>query len=124
MEDLPYLSGGEQTTINSTITELFPALAFNSGVHPRTADELEEFIKGVDLSSNGASKSFVNSSNIESAKEELQLNEQYIKLKEDKAYMESGLKELRKFNNAKIQMAVALLNERGRRIISGEQNFA
>jgi hypothetical protein len=69
MEDLPYLSGGEQTTINSTITELFPALAFNSGVHPRTADELEEFIKGVDLSSNGASKSFVNSSNIESAKE-------------------------------------------------------
>ncbi len=69
MADLPYLSGGEQTTINSTITELFPALAFNSGVHPRTADELEEFIKGVDLSSNGASKSFVNSSNIESAKE-------------------------------------------------------
>ena len=69
MTDLPYLSGGEQTTINSTITELFPALAFNSGVHPRTADELEEFVKGVDLSSNGASKSFVNSSNIESAKE-------------------------------------------------------
>ena len=69
MADLPYLSGGEQTTINSTITELFPALAFNSGVHPRTADELEEFVKGVDLSSNGASKSFVNSSNVESAKE-------------------------------------------------------
>ena len=61
---------------------------------------------------------------IESAKEELQLNEQYIKLKEDKTYMESGLKELRKFNNAKIQLAVALLNERGRRLASGEQNFA
>ena len=69
MVDLPYLSGGEQTTINSTITELFPALAFNSGVHPKTADELEEFIKGVDLKSNGARKSFVNDSNIESAKE-------------------------------------------------------
>ncbi len=69
MADLPYLSGGEQTTINSTITELFPALAFNSGVHPKTADELEEFVKGLDLTSNGARKSFVNDSNIESAKE-------------------------------------------------------
>ena len=69
MADLPYLSGGEQTTINSTITELFPALAFNSGSHPKTADELEEFIKGLDLTSNGAKKSFVNNSNIESAKE-------------------------------------------------------
>jgi len=69
MADLPYLSGGEQTTINSTITELFPALAFNSGSHPKTADELEEFIKGLDLTSNGARKSFVNNSNIESAKE-------------------------------------------------------
>ena len=69
MADLPYLSGGEQTTINSTITELFPALAFNSGAHPRTADEMEEFVNGLDLSSNGARKSFVNTSNIESAKE-------------------------------------------------------
>lgn len=69
MADLPYLSGGEQTTINSTITELFPALAFNSGAHPRTADEMEEFINNLDLSSNGASKAFVNSSNVESAKE-------------------------------------------------------
>jgi hypothetical protein len=69
MADLPYLSGGEQTTINSTITELFPALAFNSGAHPRNADEMEEFINNLDLSSNGASKAFVNSSNVESAKE-------------------------------------------------------
>ena len=69
MVDLPYLSGGEQTTINSTITELFPALAFNSGAHPSTADEMEEFINNLDLSSNGASKAFVNTSNIESAKE-------------------------------------------------------
>jgi len=69
MTNLPYLSGGEQTTINSTITELFPALAFNSGVHPKSASELEEFIKNIDLSSNGASKSFVNVKNIKSAKE-------------------------------------------------------
>ena len=68
-DNLPYLSGGEQTTINSTITELFPALAFNSGAHPRTASELEEFIRGLDLNQNGAKKSFVNDSNIESAKE-------------------------------------------------------
>lgn len=69
MPILPFLSGGEQTTINSTITELFPALAFNSGSHPTTADALEQLIISLDLSSNGASKSFVNSSNIESAKE-------------------------------------------------------
>ena len=69
MADLPYLSGGEQTTINSTITELFPALAFNSGARPSTADEMEEFINNLDLSSNGASKAFVNNSNVESAKE-------------------------------------------------------
>tara|TARA_R100001163_G_C5032062_1_gene172015 strand:- start:55 stop:1155 length:1101 start_codon:yes stop_codon:yes gene_type:complete len=68
-DSLPYLSGGEQTTINSTITELFPALAFNSGVHPKNADDLEDFVANLDLNSNGASKSFVNNSNIESGKE-------------------------------------------------------
>jgi hypothetical protein len=30
-DNLPYLSGGEQTTINSTITELFQA-RFESGI--------------------------------------------------------------------------------------------
>ena len=69
MNDLPYLSGGEQTTINSTITELFPALAFNSGVHPKNANDMETFIKELTLTENGAKKSFVNNSNIESAKE-------------------------------------------------------
>ena len=48
---------------------------FNSGMMmrdqwmPKTADELEEFIQGLDLKSNGAKKSFVNDGNIESAKE-------------------------------------------------------
>ena len=69
MTDLPYLSGGEQTTINSTITELFPALAFNSGIRPKNADDMENFVKGLTLTENGAKKSFVNDSNIESAKE-------------------------------------------------------
>ena len=39
-----YLVGGEQTTINSTITELFPALAFNGSKKPFTADSMYEFI--------------------------------------------------------------------------------
>ena len=72
MATIKYLSGGEQTTINSTITELFPALAFNTGSDIKTADQMQEFISKIDLSSqynNAARKSFVNDSNIESAKE-------------------------------------------------------
>ena len=41
---MQYLSGGEQTTINSTITELFPALAFNTGMKFNNATDLEEYI--------------------------------------------------------------------------------
>ena len=41
---MQYLSGGEQTTINSTVTELFPALAFNTGMKFNNADDLEEYI--------------------------------------------------------------------------------
>lgn len=62
-----YLSGGEQTTINSTITELFPALAFNTGTSINNAEVMQEFISDLDLYSNGAKKTFVNDSNIESA---------------------------------------------------------
>ena len=69
MADIQYLTGGEQTTINSTITELFPALAFNTESNVQTADEMQEFISNIDLNSNGAQKSFVNNANIESAKE-------------------------------------------------------
>ena len=39
-----YLEGGEQTTINSTITELFPALAFNAGKKPFTSDSMYDFV--------------------------------------------------------------------------------
>ena len=69
MADIQYLSGGEQTTINSTITELFPALAFNTGTRISSADQMQEFISGINLNDNGARKSFVNAGNIESAKE-------------------------------------------------------
>ena len=69
MADIQYLSGGEQTTINSTITELFPALAFNTGTQISSADQMQKFISGINLNDNGARKSFVNAGNIESAKE-------------------------------------------------------
>ena len=69
MVDIKYLSGGEQTTINSTITELFPALAFNTNTNIQTADQMQEFISKINLNDNGARKSFVNSGNIESAEE-------------------------------------------------------
>ena len=42
MATITYLSGGEQTTINSTITELFPALAFNTGSVIQTAEQMQE----------------------------------------------------------------------------------
>ncbi len=62
-----YLSGGEQTTINSTITELFPALAFNTGTTVTSAVGMQQFISSLDMDSNGAKKTFVNASNITAA---------------------------------------------------------
>ena len=38
-ESIKYLSGGEQTTINATITELFPAIAFLNGINPSLSTE-------------------------------------------------------------------------------------
>ena len=58
-----YLSGGEQTTVNSTITELFPSLWFNNNSRPpRTTDELSNFINKVNLNSPNSKKTFVASS--------------------------------------------------------------
>lgn len=67
-EGVTYLSGGEQTTINATITELFPALAFNTGTMPSNGGEMETFINDLNLNSGSAKTAFVNSANIESAK--------------------------------------------------------
>jgi len=39
-----FLTGGEQTTINATITELFPALAFNTGNNPKTPEEMRQLV--------------------------------------------------------------------------------
>ena len=36
-----FLEGGKQTTINSTITELFPTLAFNNNQSPNSAEKMQ-----------------------------------------------------------------------------------
>lgn len=64
-----YLSGGQQTTVNSTITELFPALCFNNGYNPKTPEDLENFINGLDLESPKSKKTFVTPSNLKAGKE-------------------------------------------------------
>jgi len=64
-----YLSGGDQTTINSTITELFPSLWFNNNTRaPKSTSELSEFIKKVDVNGIKSKKCFVKDSNKEAAK--------------------------------------------------------
>lgn len=64
---IKYLTGGEQTTINSTITELFPALAFNNGASPSTPEAMEKFVTGLNLNSKNSKKTFVNNHNAASA---------------------------------------------------------
>ena len=64
-----YLSGGQQTTVNSTITELFPALCFNNNYNPKSPEDLENFINGLDLSSPKSKKTFVTESNLKAGKE-------------------------------------------------------
>ena len=64
---MAYLSGGEQTTINSTITELFPAIAFNTGKSFSSPEALEEYIMGLELENGDAINSFFNHSNVDAA---------------------------------------------------------
>jgi len=66
-----YLEGGEQTTINSTITELFPTLAFNNSKKFSKTEDFQKYILGLvtnkQLNQGDSKLSFVNNSNIESA---------------------------------------------------------
>ena len=64
-----FLSGGQQTTVNSTITELFPALCFNNNYNPKSPDDLENFINSLNLSSPKSKKTFVTESNLKAGKE-------------------------------------------------------
>ena len=70
---LSYLTGGQQTTVNSTITELFPALCFNNGFKPRTPEALEEFIRSIDLKTAKSRKTFVTENNLKAGKEFINL---------------------------------------------------
>lgn len=87
-----YLSGGEQTTINSTITELFPSLWFNNNSKPpKSVDDLSNFIKIVDINTNKSKKTFVNAADIIQAKKFiqqafLQIEPKMLKTKLENAY--------------------------------------
>ena len=70
-----YLSGGQQTTVNSTITELFPALCFNNNYNPKSPEDLENFINLLDLSSPKSKKTFVTDSNLKAGKEFVMLKD-------------------------------------------------
>ena len=51
---------------------------------------------------------------IEETREELEANPSFQKVKEDMKYLRSGLAEVKKLNNARIQAAIMLLSERGK----------
>ena len=51
----------------------------------------------------------------EEVKAELEANPKYQLLKEDLKALKSGLSEVKKLNNARIQLAVLLLSERGQK---------
>jgi replication initiation and membrane attachment protein DnaB len=57
---------------------------------------------------------------IEEVKAELEANPKYQQLKEDLKAIKSGLSEVKKYNNARIQLAVVLLSERGQKQAIGE----
>jgi len=66
-----YLEGMSSTTINSTITELFPALAFNNNQKISTAKQMHEYVvslaAGRSLSKSHSKKSFVDANDLDSA---------------------------------------------------------
>jgi hypothetical protein len=70
---ISYLTGGQQTTVNSTITELFPALCFNNGFKPRSPQALEDYIRNIDLKTLKSRKTFVTESNLKAGKEFINL---------------------------------------------------
>ena len=70
---ITFLTGGQQTTVNSTITELFPALCFNNGFKPRNPEALEQYIRSIDLKTPKSRKTFVTESNLKAGKEFINL---------------------------------------------------
>jgi hypothetical protein len=66
-----YLKGGEQTTINSTITELFPALAFNNNLKFENTEKFHQWVVSLadnkKLYTSKSKLSFVNENNAKDA---------------------------------------------------------
>ena len=66
-----FITGGKQTTINSTITELFPALAFNNKKVINDANAMEDYIVGLSrkksLNTGASRKAFVDGGDVKSA---------------------------------------------------------
>ena len=66
-----FITGGKQTTINSTITELFPALAFNNKKVINNANAMEDYIVGLSrkksLNTGASRKAFVDGGDVKSA---------------------------------------------------------
>jgi len=58
--------------------------------------------------------------NIEEARSDLESNPKYQQLKSDLADLTAGLKDIKKANNARIQLAVILINERGNKLAVGK----
>mgnify|MGYP005669419665 FL=1 len=63
-----YLGERVDTTQNASVTELFPALAFNMNFKPRSVEDFKKFLYKVNLNTAKTKKTFVNASNIESGK--------------------------------------------------------
>ena len=66
-----FLSGGEQTTINSTITELFPALAFMNRKVINRPEDMYSYITGLGdskaLDRGVSRRAFVDGGDVQSA---------------------------------------------------------
>ena len=66
-----FLTGGRQTTINSTITELFPALAFNNNKLFNGPDDMSDYVVNLAdkkaLSGGRSRKAFVDDGDVKSA---------------------------------------------------------
>ena len=59
-----YLGERVDTTQNASVTELFPALAFNMNFKPRSVEDFKKFLYKVNLNTAKTKKTFVNDSNI------------------------------------------------------------
>ena len=60
-----YLGERVDTTQNASVTELFPALAFNMNFKPRSPEDFKKFLYKLNLKDARSKKTFVNDNNID-----------------------------------------------------------